>query len=163
MATRTCHAPPAKGYAVALAILTVAFLGRVAGQLGVALFGEEFLPPMEEWDSGLLEYPALVVAQAAILAVHVAIVRHVWTGSGRFSGAKPRAGALLKLFSLFYFLVMLVRWLVTVWIPVELPWSPATIPIYFHWVLALHLFLLSRYYRDLPLALLTWRIDDTNR
>ncbi|MFQ5527559.1 MAG: hypothetical protein ACE5GX_15015 [Thermoanaerobaculia bacterium] len=152
MATPRYGAHRARRYAVVLALLTLAFFGRVAGQFSVAFLGAEFLPPMEAWDSGLLRYAALLVAQIVILVIHVAIVRHVWTGSGRFAGRKPRAGGFLKWFSLVYFLVMLVRYVVTVWLPVELPWSPATIPIYFHWVLALHLYLLSRYYRRLPLA-----------
>lgn len=142
---------PAKGYAVVLAILTLAFFGRVAGQFSVAFLGAGFLPPMEAWDSGLLRYSALLVAQIVILIVQVVIIRHLWIGSGRFAGPRPRVGISLKWFGLVYFLVMFTRYVVTAWLPVELPWSPATIPIYFHWVLALHIYTLSRYYRGLPL------------
>ncbi len=144
--------PPARAYAIVLAILTLAFFGRVAGQFSVAFLGVEWLPPMEAWDSGLLQYAALLVAQIAILTFQAATVRHLWTGYGRFAGRRRRVGAGLKWFSVVYFLVMLARYVVTVWAPVELPWSPATIPIYFHWVLALWVYVLSRYYRGLPLT-----------
>lgn len=82
----------------------------------------------------------------------IAVVRQLWTGTGRLSRGRPKLGIGLKWFSLVYFLVMLVRLVVTLWAPWDLPWSPATIPIYFHWVLALWVYLLSRYYRGLPLA-----------
>lgn len=142
---------PARDYAIVLSILTIAFLGRVAGEFSVAFLGVEFLPPLEAWDSGLLKYSALLAAQIVILGVQITIVRHLWRGAGRFAGARPRLGIGLKRFSIVYFAVMFVRYVVTVWLPVDLPWSPATIPIYFHWVLALHVYVLSRYYRALPL------------
>ena len=37
--------------------LTVLLVGRVAGQLVVARCAPRWLPPMEQWQSGLLPYP----------------------------------------------------------------------------------------------------------
>ena len=65
---------------------------------------------------------------------------------------RPRLGAGLKWFSLLYFLGMLVRYVVTMVLFPEQRWLGGTIPIVFHWVLALYVCLLSRYHRDLPLG-----------
>ena len=54
--------------AAALWILLALFTGRVLGQLAVALDVAPFLPPMDEWQSGLLPYPVLLAAQVVLLA-----------------------------------------------------------------------------------------------
>jgi hypothetical protein len=56
-------------YVVILWILSGLFLGRVLGQILVAFFNVNFLPPMPEWYSGLLSYPLLLPTQILILYV----------------------------------------------------------------------------------------------
>ena len=53
--------------ALILWILLVAFILRVIGQLMVVLNLGGWLPPIEEWQSGLLPYPYLFVSQIAII------------------------------------------------------------------------------------------------
>jgi hypothetical protein len=51
-----------------LAALQVAFVGRVGGQLLVAAHAAPaWMPPFAQWQSGLLPYPLLVVAQIGII------------------------------------------------------------------------------------------------
>ncbi len=52
-----------------LATLLFLFCLRVLGQILVAFFNVSFLPPMEEWFSGLLPYPELLTAQILIIAL----------------------------------------------------------------------------------------------
>ena len=105
---------------------------------------------MERWQSGLLPYPVLLAAQALILVFQFALLRQMWAGGDFLVRRRPTLGVVLKWFSAIYFVVMFVRYVITVWLPVETPWSPVTIPIYFHWVLALYVYVLSRYHRGLP-------------
>jgi hypothetical protein len=52
-------------------LFTVLLLGRVLGQIIVALRAPRWLPPMEQWQSGLLPYPALLAGQAVVLVLMV--------------------------------------------------------------------------------------------
>jgi hypothetical protein len=141
-----------KAYALVLAVLAAAFLGRVLGQVVVALFNPAFLPPMPEWYSGLIPYPALLPIQLVILGFQFQVSRQLWTGRGPLAVARPRLGAGLTWFSLIYFGAMLARYIVTMSLHPERRWFGGAIPIVFHWVLAAYLYILSRYHRGL-----TWK------
>ena len=52
-------------------VLTILLIGRVVGQLIVARWAPRWLPPMEQWQSGLLPYPALVAGQAVVLTLMI--------------------------------------------------------------------------------------------
>jgi hypothetical protein len=49
--------------ALLLGSLALLFLLRVVGQILVAFLGVRFLPPLEDWYSGLLPYPILLPVQ----------------------------------------------------------------------------------------------------
>lgn len=138
-------------YAVVLAALALAFLARVAGQLVVLLFRPAWLPPMAEWYSGLLPYPVLLPIQIAILAFQFETTRQLLAGTGPLTVARPRLGRGLRWLSLVYFAVMVARYVITMSVVPERRWFGGTIPIFFHWVLAAYVYVLSRYHRSLPL------------
>ena len=140
-------------YSITLGCLAALFMARVAGQAAVAFFHVGFLPPMQEWYSGLLPYPLLLPVQLAILAFQFEVSRELWVGRGRLVVPRPRLGTFLKWFSLVYFVGMLTRYIITMALFPERRWFGGSIPIFLHWVLAAYLYLLSRYYRGLPLPL----------
>jgi hypothetical protein len=134
-----------KRQAVILGLLACAFLGRVLGQIAVALFGPDWLPPMQDWYSGLLSYSILLPLQVGILALQARISWDLWRGAGFFSRSYPRFGLGLRWFSFGYFAMMLLRYLLTMAVFPERRWlGSGTIPIVFHWVLAAYLFAWSR-------------------
>ena len=51
-------------------LLLFLFILRVIGQMFVAAGWQGFLPPMEEWYSGLISYPWLVVSQIVIIILY---------------------------------------------------------------------------------------------
>ena len=55
--------------ATLLWILLTLFALRVLGQLLVVLVAAPFLPPMDEWQSGLLPYPLLLASQIVTVAL----------------------------------------------------------------------------------------------
>ncbi len=139
-----------RAYAFLLGVLSLAFATRVLGQLLVAVFDVEFLPPMEAWYSGLIPYPALLAIQLVILAVQLEISRELWVGAGPASVPRPALGRTLAWISVVYFLTMVARYLLTSMVLPEAGRFGDTIPIVFHWVLAAYLWVLSRHFRNLP-------------
>jgi len=140
-----------KNHAIVLSVLALAFLCRVAGQLWVVLASPGFLPPPEAWHSGLLPYPLLLPLQVAILAFQLAVSLQLWKGRGPLTHTRPAMGRFLKYFSLVYFLGMGARYGLTMYAWPEKRWLGDMIPICFHCLLALYLYVLSRHFRGLPL------------
>jgi hypothetical protein len=132
-------------YPFLLGLFTLLFVGRVLGQLLVALFDIGFLPPFERWYSGLLPYPALLPVQFVMIVVMVKIVRDFARGDGYFVTLAPRTGIVLQVLGAVYFLSMAIRYVVTMWLHPELRWFTGTIPIWFHFVLAAFVFTVGRY------------------
>jgi hypothetical protein len=135
-----------RAYAVVLGILAFAFFLRVLGQAVVAATPVSFLPPMEEWYSGLLPYPILLPIQVVIVAVQVMVSWDIWNGAGFFAWQRPLVGRGLRWFSYVYFAAMALRYALTMAFYPERRWFSGTIPIFFHWVLAAYLFVLGRYH-----------------
>jgi hypothetical protein len=134
-----------KTYAILLWALQLAFLLRVLGQVLVAFFQVGFLPPMAQWYSGLLPYPILLPVQLLILLLQTKINRDIWRASGYFASRRPWAGNTFCWLSLVYFVAMLLRYVITMYLYPERRWFSGTIPIFFHFVLAAYLFVLGRY------------------
>jgi hypothetical protein len=135
-------------YALSLALLGIAFMLRVLGQALVAFFRVDFLPPMNQWYSGLIPYTLLLPIQLIILGLQAKISLDIWRGTGRLARCRPRAGRVLLGLSVVYFLAMVVRYALTIYLHPKRRWLTGTIPIIFHWVLAAYLFVLGRYYKS---------------
>jgi hypothetical protein len=133
-------------YAISLGVFAVAFMLRVLGQALVAFFRVDFLPPMHQWQSGLIPYALLLPIQLMILGLQAKISVDIWRGAGRLARCRPRGGRFLLSLSVVYFLAMVVRYALTMYLHPDRRWFTGTIPIVFHWVLAAYLFLLGRYY-----------------
>ena len=119
-----------------LLLFSLAFLGRVAGQLFALLAEPAFLPPFDAWHSGLLPYPALLAAQVAILAFQARVAAGVLRGRAGLARPGPRAARGLRRFALVYAAVMAARYPLTMALSPESRWSGGAIPIAFHLVLA---------------------------
>ena len=137
-----------RAYAFVLGFLAFAFFLRVLGQAIVAVSQASFLPPMEEWYSGLMPYPVLLPIQVVILVAQAMIFRDIWKGTGFFAQHRPVMGRGLRWFSYVYFAAMVLRYILTMTFYPERRWFSGTIPIFIHWVLAAYLFVLGQYYSD---------------
>jgi hypothetical protein len=115
------------------------FLLRVLGQLEVVLIAPDWLPPMEQWYSGLLPYPLLLPAQILILMLMTGLV----VNEIRRPHPAP-ARDWLRVVSLIYFAAMVVRLIVQFLRGADDVIAAGGIPVAFHWVLALFLFMLSK-------------------
>lgn len=61
------------------------FCFRVLGQVLVTFFDAMFLPPMEEWYSGLLPYPYLLPTQIVIISLLLKVNLDLSRGTGFFA------------------------------------------------------------------------------
>jgi hypothetical protein len=115
------------------------FLLRVLGQVEVVLIAPAWLPPMEQWYSGLLPYPLLLPAQIALLMLMTSLVVRE-KRVRRFAHDRNW----LRVVSLIYFAAMLSRLIIQYLRGADNVIDAGGIPVAFHWVLALFLLVLSR-------------------
>ena len=133
--------------AAALWTLLALFAGRVAGQLAVALDAAPFLPPMEQWQSGLLPYPLLLAAQFVLIAGLGSICLQFSRGRGYFVRRHAWLATPLWIAGWIYAGAMVVRYAVWMTIKPEQRWTGDLIPIVFHIVLASFLLVVAGHHR----------------
>lgn len=108
------------------------------GQVLVAFFDVQWLPPMERWYSGLVPYPWLLLSQLLIVALMLKISVDFTRRNGWFYMPKRLLGLPVLIFGWIYLAVMLGR--------AVLVWDRA-IPIVFHWVLAAFVIAVGSWHR----------------
>lgn len=126
-----------------LTLLQGLFLCRVTGQLVVETAAPAWLPDSRHWESGLLPYSMLLVAQLLILLVMTAHTRDAWRTGGRWYVTERNTIESLRLLATFYALAMLLRYALTMLFAPELRWFGHSIPIFFHLVLAAYVYTLT--------------------
>jgi len=134
-------------YGPILSLLTLLFALRVLGQALVAFFGVTWLPVMEQWFSGLIPYPALLIIQLLMLRLMIKVAAEIWRGKGFYAEARPHWSQFLRRFSAVYAAIMVLRYILTMILQPEMRWFGGAIPITFHFVLAAFIFVLGCYHR----------------
>ena len=129
----------------ALLLLTLLFVGRVVGQVAVALAAPSWLPPMSQWN--LLPYRYLLPIQAGFIAVMATVSAAFLRGTDDGLLTEPRraVGTAVVVASGAYAGAMGVRYVVRMRRRPEQRWFGGTIPIVFHWVLAAFLLVYGVY------------------
>lgn len=129
--------------AVILWILMALFCLRVLGQILVELLGVRFLPPSEEWFSGMIPYPQLLASQLLIIALQAKIGLDFTRRDGWSYRPRRLVGRLLVPLAAIYLTVMMIRYVVRMTLYPHERWTGGSIPIFFHWVLAVFLLLVG--------------------
>src|SRR5438445_5187161 len=91
--------------------LLALFCMRVLGQALVAVAPVSFLPPMEDWFSGVIAYPILLAVQVSIIALFAKICVDLTRESGYFARPRPTVGAFLTVFGSTYLAEMIIRYI----------------------------------------------------
>ena len=123
-------------YSLYLWLFTGLLVGRVLGQLVVALSRPWWLPPMEQWQSGLLPYPVLLVGQLIVLTLMAWISVDFSRRAGFWIEPRPRLGLAALGWSYLYFGAMIARYIIRMGRRPDQRWLGGTIPIIFHSVVA---------------------------
>ena len=119
-------------------LLLAAFALRVLGQLLVVAGVAPFLPPMDEWQSGLLPYPLLLVSQILILALLGAVCVQFSRGHGYFLRPHAWLSTPLWIAGWIYVIGMVVRYALL---------RRDAIPVVFHIVLASFVLAVAQHHR----------------
>lgn len=135
----------ARVYAPLLWFALGLFCLRVVGQLLVATLQVGFLPPMEEWYSGLMPYPPLLVSQLVIIGLFGNVCLQFSRGRGWLVRPRARLGDSLFVFGAVYLVVMVLRYGLRMGLYPPERWVGGSIPIFFHWVLASFILLIGLY------------------
>lgn len=114
-------------YAPLLWAFTTLLIGRVLGQLVVALWAPLWLPPMDRWQSGLVPYWFLLSSQAVVIWLMWSISVDFTRGAGYWVEPRPWLGPAAYYWSYLYAGAMVVRAFVR---------RSHPIPIAFHTVVA---------------------------
>jgi hypothetical protein len=131
--------PTTTATAAALWTLLALFALRVLGQILVVAGVAPFLPPMNDWQSGLLPYPLLLASQVVILALLGTICLQVSRGRGDFAQPHRWLATPLWIFGWIYAGAMVIRYALL---------RTDIIPVVFHIVLASFLIVLARHHRQ---------------
>lgn len=130
-----------------LIALQIAFVSRVVGQLLVANNLAPWLPRFEQWQSGLLPYPVLVVSQFAIIALQTTIASGIANNTKFFIQPHPKLARALKIGGWIYFASMIVRYIIRMAIMPDQRWFGGIIPIIFHCILATYVLTLAGHFQ----------------
>ena len=123
-------------YSRILWALLALFCARILGQLLVATLGVSFLPPMEEWFSGLIPYTRLLASQLVIIVLFGWVTTQFSRGRGWVARPNLSLGRGLAVFGTLYLGVMVIRYVIRMTLYPPERWTGGSIPIFFHWVLA---------------------------
>ncbi len=116
-------------YAGWLWVLLALFCLRVIGQMLVAFLHVSFLPPMEEWYSGLIPYPWLLMSQFFIILVFGKVCIDFTRREGFFVVPRRALGSGLLTFGSVYFGVMVVRYVIRMSLYPQERWMGGSIPL----------------------------------
>lgn len=134
-------------YSAWLWLFTVLLFLRVIGQLIVVLYAPRWLPPMHQWQSGLLPYPVLLLGQAIVLTLMLWICIDFSRSSGMFVEPYPAGrGQYVIGFGYVYLGGMVLRYIIWMWRRPDQRWLGRTIPIIFHSVVALFIITFGTYH-----------------
>ncbi len=121
-------------------LLSALFLLRVVGQIVVVVATPQWLPAMDEWQSGLLPYPVLLTAQVLILGAMAKLDVAASFGRWPFDRRRVRLATATAAFAIVYAGGMIVRYGISGHLHPDRRWlPPGMIPIVFHLVLASYL------------------------
>jgi uncharacterized protein len=117
-------------------ILTALFCLRVLGQALVEFLHVRFLPPSQQWFSGIIPYPELLASQILIIALQLKIDLDFTRQAGWAYRPSRRAAWALLSFGAVYLATMMLRYAIRMTLYPDQRWTGGSIPIFFHWVLA---------------------------
>ncbi|MEE3232860.1 MAG: hypothetical protein VX294_01730 [Candidatus Latescibacterota bacterium] len=121
-------------YTAMLLIILLIFSFRVVAQMVQYFHPVEALPQFEEWQSGVLPYPVLLLAQLIILFILVQTIGRYFRGSVRMG---RKRGIVFLLGGGGYFLVMVARLLASVFFNKNESWFfDGALPAFFHVMLS---------------------------
>jgi putative CocE/NonD family hydrolase len=120
-------------------------LTRVASQLVIASHTGSL--PREEWASGLVPYPGLLVVEILVIVLVGKIGFDLFWRRGLFFVPRSRVGFWLLTFGSLYLAVMVLKYAIRMALYPHERWTGGSIPVFVHWLLAGAILLAGGYHR----------------
>ena len=120
-------------YGLFTSILLLIFSARVLLQFIQAIYPLAILPSFESWHSGALPYKFLLLTQVCIIIICIIIIRNFLQNK---IIAKRKKGMIYLALGGIYFTFMAIRLILGLTIASSHSWFGATIPSFFHLILA---------------------------
>jgi len=130
-------------YGLFTSILLLIFVARVLVQFIQAIYPLDIFPSFESWHSGTLPYQFLLLSQVFIIIICIIILRNFL--QNRIIPKRTKGIIYLALGGI-YFLFMAIRLLLGLTIASSHSWFGATIPSFFHLILASIVLLLGKFH-----------------
>jgi uncharacterized protein len=145
---RVDDAPMSNTHALSFVLwtCTVLMLLRVLGQLIVATRAPRWLPPIDQWQSGLVPYWFLLTMQTVVLILMFWISMDFVRASGVWVQPLADLGRVVLAWSYLYAGAMAARYVIRMARRPDQRWLGGTIPIIFHCVLALFQWTFAQYH-----------------
>ena len=125
-----------------LIIILILFSFRVISQYLQLNANIEFLPEFDAWHSASIPYPFLLCSQLIIIFLSVTVILKIYNNSYR---ANDKRAKILLWLGWLYFTFMMIRFLLSITFMQSHVWFGATLPAFFHMVLASFLIVLGSY------------------
>jgi uncharacterized protein len=125
-----------------LALFLILFCFRVLVQFLQSIVHIPLLPPFNAWHSSTIPYAWLLGSQSMIIVVSLAVITQVRRGS---YACRSWRGKFLIWSGSIYFTLMYLRFVLSITVMGTHPWFGATLPAFFHMVLAGFLITLGIY------------------
>ena len=129
-----------------LCLLTFLLSLRVFGQVVVFLWQPRWLPPMEQWHSGIVPYRTMLPTQIVVLTLMSWASADFFRGAGMFVAPKWPAAWTIVWSSYVYAGGMVLRYVIRMARRPDQRWGGGAIPIVFHGVVAAFLWVFGRYH-----------------
>jgi len=121
-------------------ILLVLFCFRVGVQFIQLVADLPLLPEFDAWHSASISYPVLLGFQLIIIFLSLTVIVRIYHNNYR---ENYKRSIILLWIGWLYFVFMLIRFLLSITIMQSHVWFGATLPAFFHLVLALFLIVLG--------------------
>jgi hypothetical protein len=126
----------------ALIIILLLFSFRVASQYLQLNADISFLPEFDAWHSASIPYQLLLWSQLILIFLSVTVILKIYKSSYR---ANDKRATILLWIGWLYFTFMMIRFLLSITVMQSHVWFGATLPAFFHMVLASFLIVLGSY------------------
>jgi hypothetical protein len=125
-----------------LTIILLLFSFRVVSQYLQLNADITFLPEFDAWHSASIPYPFLLCSQLIIIFLSGTVILKIYKCSYR---ANAKRATILMWLGWLYFILMMIRFLLSTTVLQSHVWFGATLPAFFHMVLASFLIALGSY------------------
>jgi len=132
-------------YSYLLLFLFCLFLFSVIAPALAGVLNISWLPDLTAWESDRISYSVIITAQIVIILIALRVIHSFWSHR-----VKPvrQTGIICLVFGGFYFTIMMVRLMNSVFYMIPHPWWDKPLPAFFNIVLATFILVVGHFHYE---------------